>query len=87
MRKMEEEALVTAIRNQLAPRMFREADRNLLITLVQDLWPDVEIDFGMDNEDQDYDENTRKEIGWGAELNTEVNITLKMFLYSFINWH
>ena len=52
MRKMEEVAIATALRNVLSPRLQATEDLSLVATFVVDLWPDADVDFGLDEEAQ-----------------------------------
>nr|XP_039248070.1 LOW QUALITY PROTEIN: dynein beta chain, ciliary-like [Styela clava] len=70
MRRMEEEAIVTAIKNYIVPRITHMTDRNLLATLIQDLYPEVDIDLSAENEV----ENEKVGNEWGPDMDTEVSI-------------
>jgi len=50
MRKMEEVAIATGLRNVLLPRLQDLENRSIIATFVMDLWPDAEVDFGVNNE-------------------------------------
>ena len=52
MKKMEEVAIATALRNVLVPRLLEAEDRSLVATFVMDLWPNAEIDFGLEEEEK-----------------------------------
>lgn len=51
---MEDVALATALRNVLVPRLLNAEDRSLVATFVVDLWPDAEIEFGLEEEENDF---------------------------------
>nr|XP_018669150.1 dynein heavy chain 9, axonemal [Ciona intestinalis] len=79
MRKMEEVAVVTALRNILAPRLPMKEDRSLVSTFVMDLWPDADVDFGLEEEEEERTEVPRGEFtsppeDWDEEMNADVTI-------------
>ena len=51
MRKMEEVAIATGLRDVLLPRLTDSEERSLVATFVVDLWPDAEVDFGLEEEE------------------------------------
>ena len=70
MKKMEEVALVTALRNVFLPRLPNKEERSLLFTFVCDLFPytDEEVDFLVeDAQDEDASWN-----GMESGMNLEV---------------
>ncbi|CAK8694749.1 unnamed protein product [Clavelina lepadiformis] len=52
MRKMEEVAIATALRNVLCPRLPVKEDRSLMATFVVDLWPDADVDFDLEESEE-----------------------------------
>lgn len=71
LKKLEEEVVVSAIWKYANPRLSQIQDRNAFITLVQDLFPNGDVDFGDDAEDDDAVDQ------WGAEINTEVTFNME----------
>lgn len=66
LKKLEEEVIVSAFWKYINPRLAQIHDRNAFITLVQDLFPNVDVDFGDDAEEDEAADQ------FGAEINTEV---------------
>lgn len=56
-----------SVRNHLLPRYTNMQERGLLATILSDLWPEVEVDFGLDDS-----EKSRGESMWNVDVNAEV---------------
>nr|CAB3238693.1 dynein heavy chain 8, axonemal-like [Phallusia mammillata] len=73
MKKIEEIALITALRNILLPRLPGKEERSLLFTFVTDLFPAAseEVDFVVDDEEVK-DEELMQSMG--GDMNLEISI-------------
>ena len=79
MRKMEEVAIATGLRNVLLPRLQGSEDRSLVATFVVDLWPDAEVDFGLDEETE-----VQAEVRICADLSCYFGMNPILCLYEYV---